>query len=76
MHFTKHSPNHHSIQHTAQPKLTCPYERRGLKDTLFAHTDCLKGLLEAIAAIAAIFPETEVQLCIAHQIRNSMRYVN
>jgi len=26
-------------------------------------------------AIAAIFPQTEVQLCIIHQIRNSLRYV-
>ena len=31
-----------------------------------------KGFPEAIAAI---FPQTEVQLCIIHQIRNSLRYV-
>ena len=34
--------------------------------------DGLKGFPEAIAAI---FPQTEVQLCIIHQIRNSLRYV-
>jgi transposase-like protein len=45
---------------------------RGLNDILIASVDGLKGFPEAIKAI---FPKTEVQLCIIHQIRNSMRYV-
>jgi transposase-like protein len=45
---------------------------RGLKDILIASVDGLKGFPEAIETI---FPKTEVQLCIIHQIRNSMRYV-
>ena len=45
---------------------------RGLKDILIASVDGLKGFPEAINAI---FPNTEVQLCIVHQIRNSIRYV-
>ena len=45
---------------------------RGVKDILIACVDGLTGFPEAIAAI---FPETEVQLCIVHQIRNSMKYV-
>lgn len=45
---------------------------RGVKDILIACVDGLTGFSEAIAAI---FPETEVQLCIVHQIRNSMKYV-
>ena len=45
---------------------------RGLKDILIASVDGLKGFPEAIKAI---FPNTEVQLCIVHQIRNSIRYV-
>ncbi|WP_228448015.1 IS256 family transposase [Sulfurospirillum diekertiae] len=45
---------------------------RGLKDILIASVDGLKGFPEAIKTI---FPKTEVQLCIIHQIRNSMRYV-
>lgn len=45
---------------------------RGLKDILIASVDGLKGFPEAIKTI---FPRTEVQLCIIHQIRNSMRYV-
>ena len=45
---------------------------RGLQDILIASVDGLKGFLEAIKAI---FPQTEVQLCIIHQIRNSIRYV-
>lgn len=45
---------------------------RGLNDILIASIDGLKGFPEAIKTI---FPNTEVQLCIIHQIRNSIRYV-
>lgn len=45
---------------------------RGVKDILIASVDGLTGFPEAINAI---FPKTEVQLCIVHQIRNSLRYV-
>jgi putative transposase len=47
-------------------------KERGLKNILIACTDGLKGFDEAILAH---FPETELQLCIVHQIRNSLRYV-
>lgn len=45
---------------------------RGIQDILIASVDGLKGFPEAIKAI---YPKTEVQLCIVHQIRNSLRYV-
>jgi transposase-like protein len=45
---------------------------RGVKDILIACVDGLKGFPEAIEAI---FPNTEVQLCVIHQIRNSLKYV-
>jgi transposase-like protein len=45
---------------------------RGVKDILIACVDGLKGFPEAIESI---FPETEVQLCVVHQIRNSLKYV-
>ena len=45
---------------------------RGVNDILIACVDGLKGFPEAIETI---FPETEVQLCVVHQIRNSLRYV-
>ncbi len=45
---------------------------RGISDILIACIDGLKGFPEAIEAI---FPNTEVQLCIVHQIRNSLKYV-
>ncbi len=45
---------------------------RGLKDILIACTDNLKGFTNAILSV---FPKTEVQLCIVHQIRNSLKYV-
>jgi transposase-like protein len=46
--------------------------KRGIEDILIASIDGLKGFPEAINAT---FPQTEVQLCIVHQIRNSLKYV-
>jgi len=45
---------------------------RGLKDILIACTDNLRGFTEAIMSI---FPKTQVQKCIVHQIRNSLKYI-
>ena len=45
---------------------------RGLKDILIACTDNLTGFSQAILSI---FPETEIQKCVIHQIRNSLKYV-
>ena len=45
---------------------------RGVKDILIACTDNLKGFSEAILSV---FPKTEIQTCIVHQIRNSLKYV-
>lgn len=45
---------------------------RGVKDILIASIDNLAGFSEAIKTV---FPKTEVQLCVVHQIRNSMRYI-
>ena len=47
-------------------------QQRGLQDILIASVDGLTGFP---AAINAAFPNTEVQLCIVHQIRNSLKYV-
>ena len=47
-------------------------QNRGVQDILIASVDGLKGFPEAINAV---FPQTEVQLCIVHQIRNSLKYV-
>jgi len=47
-------------------------QNRGVEDILIASVDGLKGFPEAINAV---FPHTEVQLCIVHQIRNSLKYV-
>ena len=45
---------------------------RGLKDILIACTDNLTGFTEAIHSV---YPKAEVQSCIVHQIRNSLKYV-
>jgi len=47
-------------------------QNRGVKDILIACIDNLKGFAEAINSI---YPKTEVQSCIVHQIRNSLKYV-
>lgn len=47
-------------------------QQRGVEDMLIACIDGLKGFSEAIAAI---YPQTEVQSCVVHQIRNSIKYV-
>lgn len=44
----------------------------GDKDILIACIDNLKGFAEAISTV---FVQTEVQSCIVHQIRNSLKYV-
>jgi len=46
--------------------------QRGVEDILIASIDNLNGFAEAIENI---FPKTEVQLCVIHQIRNSMKYI-
>ncbi len=45
---------------------------RGVKDILITCVDGLKGFPEAINTV---FPQTEIQLCIIHQIRNSLKYI-
>jgi putative transposase len=47
-------------------------QNRGVKDILIACEDGLKGFPEAINSI---FPNTQIQLCIVHMVRNSIRYV-
>ena len=47
-------------------------QNRGVKDILIACVDGLKGFPDAIITA---FPETQIQLCIVHMVRNSVKYV-
>lgn len=47
-------------------------QNRGLNDILIACVDGLKGFPEAINTV---YPKTQIQLCIVHMVRNSMKYV-
>lgn len=47
-------------------------QNRGVQDILIACIDNLNGFQQAINTV---FPQTEVQSCIVHQIRNSLKYV-
>lgn len=47
-------------------------KKRGVEDVFIAATDNLTGFGEAIQAV---FPESLQQICIVHQIRNSLKYV-
>jgi len=48
-------------------------KNRGVEDIFIACVDGLKGFPEAIEAV---FPRTQVQLCIVHMVRHSLRYVS
>lgn len=47
-------------------------KNRGVEEILIACIDGLKGFPEAIATV---FPLTQIQTCVVHQIRNSLRYI-
>lgn len=47
-------------------------QNRGVKDILIACIDGLKGFADAINTV---FPETKIQLCIVHMVRNALKYV-
>src|SRR5665647_2625549 len=48
-------------------------KNRGVEDILIASKDGLSGFSEAINSV---FPRTSIQLCVIHQIRNSMKYIS
>jgi putative transposase len=48
-------------------------QNRGVEDIFIACVDGLKGFPEAIEAV---FPKTQVQLCIVHLVRHSLNYVS
>lgn len=48
-------------------------KNRGLQDILIACIDGLKGFPDAINAV---YPETKIQLCIVHMVRNSLKFVS
>ena len=48
-------------------------KNRGVTDIFIACVDGLKGFPEAIEAV---FPKAQVQLCIVHMVRNSLRFVS
>jgi putative transposase len=54
-------------------KVITELQNRGLKDIFIACVDGLKGFPEAIESV---FPATQVQVCIVHMVRNSLRYVS
>ena len=47
-------------------------QNRGVKDILIACVDGLKGFPDAINTV---YPETQIQLCIVHMVRNSLKFV-
>ena len=47
-------------------------KNRGVKDVLVICADGLTGMKEAVSAA---FPQTELQRCIVHQVRNTLKYV-
>ncbi|HGS9682841.1 TPA: IS256 family transposase, partial [Clostridioides difficile] len=54
-------------------KVLTDVKNRGVKDILIASVDGLVGFSDAIKAV---FPDTEIQRCVVHQIRNTLNYVS
>ena len=54
-------------------KVITELQNRGVRDILIACVDGLKGFPEALESV---YPKTEVQLCIVHMVRNSLRFVS
>ena len=54
-------------------KVLTDIRNRGVRDILIASVDGLAGFSDAIKAV---FPNTEVQRCVVHQIRNTLNYVS
>jgi len=54
-------------------KIMTELKNRGVQDIYIACVDGLKGFPDAIEAV---FPETVVQLCIVHMVRNSLKFVS
>ena len=48
-------------------------KNRGLNDILIACVDGLKGFPDAVNTV---YPQTKIQLCIVHMVRNSLKYVS
>ena len=48
-------------------------KNRGVRDILIAAVDGLKGFPEAIESV---YPKTQIQLCLVHMVRNSLRFVS
>ena len=53
-------------------KVLTELQARGVKDILIACVDGLKGFPDAIQTV---YPQTQIQLCIVHMVRNSVKYV-
>jgi putative transposase len=66
LYLSEHEGAHHWLT------VLTDLHNRGAKDILIACVDGLKGFPEAIESI---YPKTEIQHCIIHQIRNSLKYV-
>ena len=62
----------HSESATFWLNVLTELQNRGLEDILIACIDNLQGFKEAIRSI---YPQTEIQQCVVHQIRNSLKYV-
>jgi len=54
-------------------KVVTELKNRGVNDIFIACVDGLKGFPEAINSV---FPDTQVQLCIVHMVRNSLKFVS
>ena len=68
----KFTPQVFNIDPSKRVNVLTDLQYRGVEDILIACIDDLKGFPEAIQSV---YPNTAVQLCVVHQIRNSIKHV-
>ena len=68
----KFTPQVFNIDPSKRVNVLTDLQNRGVEDILIACIDDLKGFPEAIQSV---YPNTAVQLCVVHQIRNSIKHV-
>ena len=68
----KFIPQVFNIDPSKRVNVLTDLQNRGVEDILIACIDDLKGFPEAIQSV---YPNTAVQLCVVHQIRNSIKHV-
>jgi putative transposase len=68
--YEKHASDAH--EHPNSRNVLQDLKRRGVQDILISSTDNLRGFTDAISTV---YPHARTQICVVHQLRNSLKFV-